>query len=504
MLRHVWCGLRTKLVLAVTSGLQLASADVDSSVSLLQAAVNWDVPPAAEGHYWPHAHGRLGSLSQTSYGLTSAQLKNLDASLAWKWEAPDNLTQFVVGTLIDENKNIIIASSSGLHKLTPSGQKLWSCEHQLTQLPVLMGHALYCMVALKGVVFSVDIETGRLLWKRKVSLTTGVESDMVEGHNGVLIVGVDQATPMSWVGTASLRALAVNATNGAKLWSYVPTCGLWNVMALFPDDFSTIIMDLCGGVYRLNLHTGAELWRRRGDDGSLTDGGSVLGPDGSVYVCSNGPNSYWFMNNKGSRAGRLRKYNVEDGSLLWEAVLDNACMNFPGVSADGETVVLADGANVITPHMLAMHGKPRDEIEKEWAFQQELLRTKQQAQYYGQTNQDASLLGFDGRTGSLKWRHDVEPWYGLSFYRDEERAYLFAKGEHPLGYCGPPHWGPPTIDQFGKVYIARSDGELYIYDPADGTETKFHTGDGTLLGGVSFAPGLMLVPTCSWVYAFRF
>mmetsp|Transcript_54910 Transcript_54910/g.127863 ORF Transcript_54910/g.127863 Transcript_54910/m.127863 type:complete len:114 (+) Transcript_54910:107-448(+) len=113
-------------------------------------------------------------------------------------------------------------------------------------------------------------------------------------------------------------------------------------------------------------------------------------------------------------------------------------------------------------------------------------------------------MGFDTSTGALKWKHAVEPWYGLGFALDEERAYLYAKGEHAMGICGPPHWGGIVTDQDGKVYAGRGDGQLYIFDPASNTETKFHTGDGMLMNGVTFAPGLMVVPTCSWVYVFRF
>merc|ERR1719433_559370 len=115
----------------------------------------------------------------------------------------------------------------------------------------------------------------------------------------------------------------------------------------------------------------------------MTGGGNTLDSDGNVYTCSNGPDTESTMNQKGSNAGRLRKYDVRDGALLWETILPNACMNFPAVSPDGGTVVLADGANVLNPPMKWVHGAPPAKIEAEWALQRELLGNKTQLQHYG-------------------------------------------------------------------------------------------------------------------------
>jgi len=455
--------------------------------------------PAAGQHYWPHPRGRLGSLTQTQYGVPPTALKNLSAHLAWKWEPKINLTSFIWGCLIDRDRNVIIATQQGIYKYTPDGEPLWSRpDVVMGQMPVLMGDAIYTQAMMLAVMCAIDLHTGKTIWVSKPAWTTGMEGDMVEGHNGVLVAGVGWGGELNFkIGTPALRAIGVNASTGKQMWSYTPACGLWNIMALFPDEDSTIFMDRCGGLYRVNLFTGKEIWSVPNAKGGTTDGGSMLGPDGSVYSCSNEDDAK-------APAGRLRKHKVVDGSLIWEAVLANECNNFPSVSPDGATVVLADGANTLDPVMKWVHDESPEVIEKAWGLQQALLKNKTQRQYYGRRDLSASILGYDARTGAMKWKHDVEPWYGMAFVLDDERAYLFDKGLHPFGHCGPPHWGGATIDQDGKVYIGRSDGELYIFDPSSDTETRFHTGDGALMGGVAFAPGLMVVPTCSWLYVFKY
>mmetsp|Transcript_149311 Transcript_149311/g.362639 ORF Transcript_149311/g.362639 Transcript_149311/m.362639 type:complete len:534 (-) Transcript_149311:48-1649(-) len=456
----------------------------------------------AELHYWPHARGNIGQYSRTSYSVPSEKLKNLSASLAWTWVHPTNLSAFVWGTLIDKDKNIIIASMQGLFKYKPDGELLWKRpDIMMSQMPVLMGSALYGMQMGLAQMYALDLRTGATLWSRKEALFTGIEGDMVEAHNGVVVAAVDMVGLPAPTGAPAKRAIGVNASNGQTLWSYTPECGIWNIMALFPDEDTTIFMDYCGGLYRLGLYSGSLIWKHSGSPESNTDGGATLAPDGSIYTCSDGPNAHW---GEGVDPGRVRKYRLSDGALLWETKLPNACMNFPSVSFDGETVVLADGANVLAPRMKTMLGRPQEEIDKFYALQQELLRNKTQLSYYGYSNLNASILGFDSRTGQLKWKHDVEPWYGLSFANDEERAYNMVSGKGGFGHCGPPHWGGATLDKNGNVFIARSNGELYIYNPRNDSETTFHTGDGALMAGASFAPGLMVVPTCSWVYVFRF
>merc|ERR550539_616708 len=149
-----------------------------------------------------------------------------------------------------------------------------------------------------AMMYALDIQTGETIWQKKMAGNTGMEGDMVESHNGVLVAGVGRG---QWSGPPGVglpvgRAIGVNATDGNALWSYTPECGIWNIMALFPDEDTTVFMDYCGGLYRVNLYDGSLIWKHPGSNWSMTDGGNTLGPDGNVYTCSNAPNSQMTMN----------------------------------------------------------------------------------------------------------------------------------------------------------------------------------------------------------------
>merc|ERR1740138_640859 len=239
--------------------------------------------PKPKEHFWPHPKGRLGSLSQTRYGLPASALLDLDAHLAWKWALPENLSAFVWGTLIDKDKNIIVASMQGLYKYTADGEPLWNrTDIRGTMMPTLMGDSLYGMQQGSATMYSLNLQTGDTRWMKKIATKTGQEGDMMEANNGVLVTAVDQSPP--WlnpeVGIPAKRAIGVNATTAEELWSYTPECGIWNIMALFPDDDSTIFMDYCGGLYRVNLYNGSLIWKTPGSPISMTDGGTTLGLDG--------------------------------------------------------------------------------------------------------------------------------------------------------------------------------------------------------------------------------
>jgi len=471
--------------------------------------------PAREP-YWPQPRGGPGHYSRTHYGLPQEVLKhgNLTDYLAFKWELPIGLDTFVWGTLIDGDKNIyIIGNPVGIHKINPDGETLW----QRNDLPYLqMGamtdNALCSMAMGSAVMTCVDAASGATLWSRQVGESTASNGDMVTSNNGVVVAGVDSLDiGLGMSGTCSERAIGINASTGDQLWSYTPECGLWNIMAIFPDEDTVNFMDSCGGLYRLGLFNGSELWKRAPDPEAWTDGGATLGPDGSLYTCSDDPGSKTRTLEQGGNMdnvqGRVRKFKQSTGEMVWETKIANPCLNFPAVSEDGKTLVLADGANVLLPPTRVFsQGMSREAIDKFFELQMQWLAEKRQLAMWGQQDLNASLIGFDTETGKMTWKHEVEPWWGMSFVRDEERAYNYTvhpdEGHPP--HCGPPHWSGPTIDDNGNIYIGRSSGHLYIYNPEDDSEVRFETNDGHLMGGVTFAPGLMVVPSCSFVYVFRY
>jgi len=279
-------------------------------------------------------------------------------------------------------------------------------------------------------------------------------------------------------------------------------------MGLFPDEDTVNFMDSCGGLYRVGLYNGSELWKRAPDPDAYTDGGATLGPDGSVYTCSDEPGSWKYILEQGTMdgiKGRVRKFKQSTGEMVWEAELANACLNFPAVTADGKTMVLGDGTNVITPPTLAQtKGMSREAIDKFYKLQQDWLAEKRQMEMWGKDNLNASIMGFDTQTGKMKWQHKVEPYWGWAFAGDEERAYNYVVNNASLQFCGPTHWSGSTIDDNGNIYIGRSSGFLHVYNPEDDSEVQFETHDGHLPAGVVFAPGMMVVPSCSFINVFKY
>jgi len=468
---------------------------------------------SAHQHYWPQPRGGVRHYSRTSYGVPQHVLTNgnLTESLAWTWKHPDGLGAHVWGTLIDKDRNIYIVARQGIYKYSSDGLLLWQREDiRGNMMGSILGHKLYSMQMNSGQMHALDLDTGQTVWKRRVAQATGQQGDMVTSYNGVLIAGVDvfYRTPEEDGGLWSKRVIGVNASSGVELWSFKPDCGLWNLMALFPDEDTFNFMDSCGGLYRLGLYDGLQVWKNAPDLESWTDGGATLGPDGSVYTCSDEPYSLTKMAQEGTMSGirgRVRKFKQSTGEKLWEREIARACLNFPAVSADGNTLVLGDGYHVLAPPTrLQTQYMNRTTIDRFYKLHQELLRNKSQLTFLGLENVNASIIGFDTKTGEMKWQHEVEPWYGASFAGDEERAYKYVTNQSRSPHCGPPHWGGATIDDARNVYIGRSDGTLHIFNMDDKSEVTFKTNDGMMMAGVSFAPGLMVVPTCSSVYVFKF
>mmetsp|Transcript_132352 Transcript_132352/g.411423 ORF Transcript_132352/g.411423 Transcript_132352/m.411423 type:complete len:509 (+) Transcript_132352:61-1587(+) len=450
-------------------------------------------PAPAREHYWPHARGHASRYSFTPYTRSPG---DLNKSLAWSWHAP-TFNTVIWGSLIDSQRNVYVASVTGIWKLSPTGQQLWYYSG-VSEMPTLVGDALIGMNMYTCLFFALSLETGSVLWSRKIWPDNGVHGDFVEVHNGVAVVAVGGALNLG-SGSESTHAAGVSARDGSLLWSFKTDCGLWNIMALFPDNETAVFSDKCGGTYRVGLQNGTVLWKVAGNPQSFTDGGSILGPNGNLYTCSNPAGSFGHV----EQPGVLRKRRISDGALLWEVPLPMPCVNFPAVSWDGRSVVVAPGPLSDAAKSKEARNLPLAEREKFFNTQLQLVSQNLQRSAYLLPNLDAAIMSFDTDTGALQWRHDVRPFGGIAFAGDEFRAVYAIRHGLGLEHCWPAHWSAPTLDREGTVYIGRSSGDLYVYNPQKGVESTFHTGDGTMMAGAAFAPGLIVFSTCSSVYAFH-
>eukprot|EP00747_Dinoflagellata_sp_TGD_P141042 gnl/TRDRNA2_/TRDRNA2_176078_c0_seq39.p1 gnl/TRDRNA2_/TRDRNA2_176078_c0~~gnl/TRDRNA2_/TRDRNA2_176078_c0_seq39.p1 ORF type:complete len:528 (-),score=36.30 gnl/TRDRNA2_/TRDRNA2_176078_c0_seq39:71-1654(-) len=473
-------------------------------------------------HFWPHVRGRPGH-----YGTTTLNgPADIKTSLAWSWHNPKGRYYNTLrgGGILDSEKNVYIASGDGIRKLSRSGTTLWHSPRaaEVSNVPSLMGNALFGN-SMGGEVFALSLDTGNDLWSQKYGDSIGVDTSYVIAYNGVVVTVMDCANILEG---GNKRVLGLNAENGNQLWEFKPEKPVWNLMPMFPDNSSTIFMDFTGGVYRLGLQDGKLIWHTPAPAGqqgsflqrlgqsvsnkligalplheqSFSDGGVILGPDGSAYTCSNPRNMHGLEGEKGA----LRKYRLSDGKMLWEKELPYPCNSWPVVSPDDETVVVVPGSFSNLPASIyALDPVSRNVLHNIMLYLGDSQRGQLRKLGMDFPDLRASIMAFDVQTGQMQWNHDVKPWGGIASAGDEEAVLeRLAVGDKTYGVCLPAHWSSPTFSGDGTVYVGRTDGVLYAYNPMTG-ERRYHTGTGPLHSGTTFAPGMMAYTDCDSLYVWN-
>jgi len=455
-------------------------------------------PAAASGssrYYWPHARGHPGSYSVTQY--TAPQ--DLNASLRWFWQHEDGRyhTTVIGVPLLDDRENIYLASEDGIRKFSPDGQVLWHYKPPASMVSSasLMDGALYGN-SQDGHAFALDMESGKAIWIKKYATETGGDTAYVEALDGIVVTAMGRAK----LDGGNKKVMGLNATNGEKVWDYVPEVGVWNFMPVFPGDGSLVFMDWTGGVYRLDLQTGTELWHTTPPAKSInsfTDGGVILGPDGTAYTCSN-------LKDRGSEgtAGVLRAYHLGNGSHFWAKHLEYPCNSWPAVA--GDTVVVATGPFVSLPPTAPwLWAVPS--VQKGIHQVSQTLGSSQRS-FNGHNNLPAAVIAFNARTGEQLWRYEL-PHYGREAAAGDEEGILVRTRLGIRAFCLPAQWNSPTISGDGTVYLGRASGMLYgIRAMEDGhveEASKFNAHSGFLHPGTAWGPSTMAVATCDRLYVFR-
>jgi outer membrane protein assembly factor BamB len=444
-------------------------------------------------------------------------------ALNWSWTHPGGRyhTTIAGGPLIDAEKNLYMCTNDGIWKFSSKGETLWHFHPpgDISTQPSLVGDVLYG-VSNEGYSFAVDRNTGEEIWQQNYTDPAAGDVGYPGAKDGVFVFGMDAGTVRGHEGGCR-RIVGVNTTNGHKLWDYRPEWPSWNFMPIFVGDGTLIFMDFTGGVYRLGLHNGTEIWHTRAHDLNPTlevvfgTGGVDVLPDGNVsfgdggvtvgagmaFTCSNPQN----MGGLEGTQGALRAYGISDGQLLWERTLPQPCNSWPAVGnlgwpQEGPSVVVTPGAFMGTP---VMHG---------------------------------GVMAFDAVSGALQWKWQAAPYQhtGNMAMGDlegaEERAMYDPR--HPI--CLPAHWSAPLIMEDGAVVAGRSDGVLYklrgpvgplaqlwtgiesVTDPSwlstDFTTTLgvavedfFNAQGASLHGSLAAAPGLFAYATCTdTLYVFKY
>ena len=101
------------------------------------------------------------------------------------------------GVTIDDHSNIYLTSLDGVRKFTAEGKQLW--EH-----PVKHGYmyntasiangTVFCQ-DLKGHVFALAMDTGKVIWETRVSDAMGMNNGFTNVDNGIVVVDSNAGGP---------------------------------------------------------------------------------------------------------------------------------------------------------------------------------------------------------------------------------------------------------------------------------------------------------------------
>lgn len=435
-------------------------------------------------HPWPHARGRMPQ----QFGTTPETWTS--HKLSWSFADPAGQFHnvFAGGAAIDEDQNLYQMTFKGLYAFNLSGHQLW---HYATpgisnNEPALYEDLVLGSAHSTGNAFAVNRSTGKAVWVTKIAQDLGGDCGYPAAYDGVFVVGGGRGHDRV-VDGGNVEVYGLDVTTGEKLWQYAVDKPVWNLTPLFPGDGSTVFMDFAGGMYKLNLHTGEEIWKTLIKDsrGSFSDGGATLGPNGMVYSCSN-PVDY--HGTEGS-TGIVRAFYLSNGTEAWWKETEFPCNTYPAVGhtsgVDGLSVVVAPGSFMGSPHL------------------------------------HASILSLDAFTGEKKWSVAVKPWDGiLGQAAGDVEGYVTRLQDHIQPICLPAHWSAPMIDGNGMVLVGRSDGQLYrVFGPdagykgvrsprmnvsEDGVLSEaMPIGSAFLHGALSAAPGIFTISSCDTLYVFQ-
>jgi len=315
------------------------------------------------------------------------------------------------------------------------------------------------------------METGQLLWENRASTEIGQDNGFVTVHDGIVLAATD-----GHLGEENLAVRAFDAGKGSLLWSFWPDTNVWNFMASFPGDGTTVFQDQAGKAYCLRLRDGQLLWKAGGFPGSWTDATATLGADGVLYTMFN---SYSHATDppEPDTPGTLCARNATDGTELWSRVTPRPPNNAAAVGRvyghRGMTVVQPIGRQ-------GLRGAPTD------------------------------VYAYDAATGATRWVFNGPVLEGLLPAGDVE-GMLFRQLAGVRSVCLPNPWSAPTIDANGTVFVGNQDGRFFALRDLNGDGVVDGPGEVSSFdthaafsgsAGPSLAPGRVAVASCDSLFVF--
>lgn len=425
-------------------------------------------------YFWPTARGNVGEYSVSSYSGP----ENLTTSLSWSWHHPtDRHFIITLATLIDDEYNVYLAAWDKIRKFSQGGRHLWDYTPSapIPSAPSLWDGALYGD-SVDGHVWAVSMQTGKEIWKRKVSDRIGSDSHCMGVYNGVLVIPSD--FDASCCGDfpyehniGSMRVRALSAATGEQLWEFSPDAGVWNFFPAFSDEGVVGFQDHEGKAYAVRLADGELVWKQGGVTGTFTDGSAIIGPNGVLYAVGLQAQSMEWM------PGTVTAYRLQDGLQLWQRTVHSPPNIFPAVGR------LGSGPGLSVVQAVGLHCQD--------------------------TQND--MYAFDADTGEQQWfwRGPKNPNPYCRGDSDGYRARYFSSTSREA--CFPTTWSAPTIDSNGRVFIGDQDGKFYAVKDLNGdgvitwkTEVSSFDCEAAFPGpGSAHAPGMTAVASCDGLFVFK-
>mmetsp|Transcript_56723 Transcript_56723/g.135093 ORF Transcript_56723/g.135093 Transcript_56723/m.135093 type:complete len:525 (+) Transcript_56723:131-1705(+) len=496
---------------------------------------------SAAEHHWLKRGGALTSNSYTS--ATSAS--SIEEPPSWTWK--NALDEQVRHTpLIDVERNIYIQTAVRIRKFNPDGALLWtwevnrSTDGRMNIAPVL--HEEQILLATSwpqcahGAVQALSTLSGQLVWRLPVTrcLTHDATSLFVE--NNVLVFGtkdLGRQTSYDDEHGGTNVVVGMQLRSKEELWTYETDDVVWNFMPSSVGDGTIMFSTSCGGVHRINLHTGALLWKagRLGDIGGASRmcgcGGGVLGPNGKFYAEYNDDLAGQLPS---TERAKVAAFEVSNGERLWERAF--AARSFPPVTAaelslstvsaamgelggwqypavgeiDGRTVVVAPVGSITGRPPWPEHWPIPDWLKAMGYVAQLHVSWFRRYVWFAPSLQN-EVVALDGDSGAVLWRYAMPIWDHWAPQSDEADVYQRStrQAEDPLVdvLCLPDNQGIPLITGDGTVYASDSHrGELFAIKDKnkDGvieeSEVQRFVTNKEFLNGPSLAPGLLVAAPC--------
>jgi len=479
-----------------------------------------------EGYYWR----RRGGGSETVTSVPHRGPVNFSNGPAWAWSNSGD-EQVRHSPLIDAEKNIYIATTVRIRKLSERGALLWTFEStrgkgKITSSPALYRGVLYALASSlpsrSATVYALDMGTGELRWQRTLEqVYVHVDAHSLLVYNDTIFFPARdhlETRPLIGGEDGNNQVRAMNASDGRPLWEYTADDIMWNLMVSTPGDGTLLFASQCGGVYRINW-AGEQIWRagRPNPARWCSCGGGTLGPNGMFYAEFND----W------ERAHAVvAAHRVSDGKLVWERTWPVYLVGgwqFPAVgrlAPHGRLAVVAPlGGITGMPKYPGLSLLARDWVpqwlQQLWYEEVYLKSSWVRRRILGVPLLNNAVVALDAETGEdIWWTHEA-PWDRYAMAGDEERAVERRRREardpeREDWICLPDPQGIPLIAGDGTVYASSSHtGDLASIRDLDGNGfidagevSLFHTGIG-FLNGPSLAPGMLVAAPC-WGPVFVF